>query len=290
LIFTFLLARILVTAEYGTFVYARNWINLLLVFSVFGFAPLLVREVAAYKEHSSWSLMRGVVHWTQKYSLIFSLILSAALILGYLALSQSFSLLFYTLLAGILLMPIVSLIRIKKAAMQGLNYVVRGLIPEMVVHPVLFILLICLSYMFFRNSLDSIWAMGLYVISSVVALIWAVFQLKKYMPEEMKKATAEYTPKLWLLSALPLLIVDGAFIINSRADILILGGLKGSYWTGIYAIPCRVAELLTFILVAVNYALAPTISRLHSTKSYVRLQKIITKSARLAFFLPCPSL
>jgi len=289
LIYTFLLARILLTAQYGTFVYAKNWINLLLVLAIFGFAPLLVREVAAYKVSSSWSLMHGLIKWTHKYVLLFSVGLSVMTILVFLAINRALDSLFYTLLIALILLPVVTSIRLKKAVMQGLHRVVKGQMPEMIVLPVSFIILICLSYLFFRDSLNSIWAMSLYVFSSLLALTLASFQLKKYLPDKAKNALPQTKPNIWLLSALPLVIVDGAFVINSRADILILGGLKGSYWTGVYAIPCHVAGLITFILIAVNYALGPTISQLWASGNISKLQKMITKSARLAFFFRCPS-
>jgi len=284
-IYTFLLARILEPPDYGIFVYVKSWIQLLSVFSIFGCSALIVREISALKIKSSLSLIRGLILWASRNVLLFSVIFAVFVAIIISTIINNFSSeITYTFWIGLVLLPLLSLIRLKKAIMQGLHLIVKGQLPEMFLQPILFILLICVTYFILRNNFSAAWAMALNVFATGISFIIATIQLKKYLPEGIEKVFPEFKKRFWLTSAFTLILVDGIFVVNNRADILILGALKGSYSTGVYAISLRVIELITFIHIAVNYALAPTISRLYSTGDILKLQNIITKSARIAFF------
>lgn len=289
-LYTFLLARILEISEYGTYVYARNWIELLLVLSVFGCSALLIREVSACSVRSSWGLMNGLILWTNRKIILLSILLSIITAAISLTIAGFHSRVVITLCIGTLLLPLVSLLRLKEAVIRGLHRVVESQLPEKVIRPLLFILLIVFSYMIFKKKFTAYWAMGLNVFAAGSALMIASAQLKKYLPDEVKKASPDFKTRFWLRSALPLILIDGVFIINNRADILILGALKGTYPTAIYAIAARIIESVAFIFLAVNTAVAPTISRLYTIGDNQKLQKIITKSARLVFILSFPFL
>jgi O-antigen/teichoic acid export membrane protein len=85
-----------------------------------------------------------------------------------------------------------------------------------------------------------------------------------------------------------MVLISGMMILNSRADIVMVGIIKGPEYAGIYTVANRGAELITFFLNVVEVVLAPTIARLYSSGEMGRLQQIVTKSARLVLGLSLP--
>jgi O-antigen/teichoic acid export membrane protein len=94
---------------------------------------------------------------------------------------------------------------------------------------------------------------------------------------------AQYESRDWILRALPLLLMGSMFLVNSNADILMLGTLAGSEAAGLYKAASRGAELVVFSLMAVNVPLGPAMARLYAAGDTVLLQRTVTRWARMAF-------
>jgi O-antigen/teichoic acid export membrane protein len=95
--------------------------------------------------------------------------------------------------------------------------------------------------------------------------------------------TPIYEPKTWIKAGLPMILVGSMHVVNSNADILLLGALAGTDQAGLYKAAARGAELLTYSLIIVSAPLGPVIARLHAAGQFNRLQSEIVRWARLAF-------
>jgi len=181
-----------------------------------------------------------------------------------------------------------ALIRIRQTIMQGLNQVVLGQLPEMLIQPVLFIALLGGVYLFSRNYLSAPLAICANAIATGIAFIIGTKMLQRILPQKTMEAVPEYNTRDWAYSALPLLLLNSLRVINAQTDIIILGAVKGAEVAGIYAVANRGAGLIAFILVAVNAALAPTIASLYAAGDMRQLQHVITKSARIVLLISLP--
>ncbi len=65
----------------------------------------------------------------------------------------------------------------------------------------------------------------------------------------------------------------------SRADLLILGLLADPAAVGVYAVACRIADLVVFALAAINILFAPDIAALHARGDRSGLQAMVTATA-----------
>ncbi|HDG98264.1 MAG TPA: hypothetical protein ENG73_08870 [Desulfobacterales bacterium] len=85
------LARLLGVREFGLYSLAMSVLGLLVVPATFGFPQLLVREIAAYRIKGEWGLIRGLLRFARRTSLLASL--GIALLGGFVlwALSDRFS-------------------------------------------------------------------------------------------------------------------------------------------------------------------------------------------------------
>jgi O-antigen/teichoic acid export membrane protein len=98
----------------------------------------------------------------------------------------------------------------------------------------------------------------------------------------------EYAAQAWLISIVPLALTAGLQIINSQADILVLGLFRTSDDVGVYKVAAQAAMLIPFGLQAVNMVIMPYIARLHAEGDHPRLQRLVTQSARAILALALP--
>lgn len=281
-----LLARFLGAEGYGIYAYALAWANLLGVLATLGLDRLLTREVAAYQTRSEWGLMRGLLQRANQAVLLVSLGLAlgaavvAALVFEGLMLS--------TFWLALVLLPLVALTNLRQAAMRGLHRVVLGQLPEFLVRPLLLILLVVGAYLALEGKFTASWAMGMHVVAAGAAFLMGAIMLIKYLPQTIKMASTTYQTRWWAQSALYLLAISAMSVINDRTPTLMLGAMKGTEAVGVYAVAYRGASLVSFVLFAINAILAPTIASLYASQEMQRLQRIITKSARLILALSLP--
>lgn len=284
-----LLARILRAEGYGIYAYTMAWVSLLGVLAVLGLDRLIVREVAVYQTQSAWGLMRGLLRRANQAVVVVSLVLTFLAALGaWILAGRSGSQMLISFWVALTMLPFVALNSLRQAALRGLNRVVVGQLPEMFFQPVLFITLIVAAYLFIEKNFTAPFALGMNVVAAGVAFIIGTRLLYKNLPEAARKTLPAHETRAWSRSALHLMLIASLQVINARADIVMLGAMKGTNATGIYAVATKGAELIAFILIAVNMALAPTIASLYAAKEMKRLQRLITQSARIILFISLP--
>ncbi len=284
-----LLARSLGATEYGVYAYVLAWVNTLCILVLIGLDNVVVREVAAGQAQSAWGVLRGLLRWSNLLVLAFSLTvgLLAAVIATVFSRRVNWPYL-PAFLFALTLLPLLALTRIRQATLQGLQHVLASQIPEAVIQPAIFISLILASQWLWGWALQARTAVALYAIAATVALLVGAVILYSRLPPEAKLATPVYRSKEWIASALPLLLVNGTNVINTQAPILLLGSMKDAQAAGLYAISVRVADLLAFGLISVNFALAPVAARLWAERDIARLQQVVTRSVRAALCFTVP--
>ena len=283
-----LLARLLGVASYGAYAYAMTWVKVLIVPVILGLGRLLVRNVAVYETQQNWALLNGLLRWSN--FVVAVLAIGIALLMTLIApwLLKGEPEAIFTFQIAMLLLPILALTRLRQAVLRGLHRVVIGQLPEAVIQPVVYIVLIGFSYISLRDNFNAPTAVSLNIAASAVAFFVGVVLLRKYLPLAVKQASPGYAAGEWIRTTLPLLVVSSMRIATTRMDTLLLGALQGTAEVGIYAAALRAAELISFALLAANAALDPTIASLYAKRDMKRLQRVITRSARLVFLISLP--
>jgi O-antigen/teichoic acid export membrane protein len=114
------------------------------------------------------------------------------------------------------------------------------------------------------------------------------FYFHKRLPTDVKNAEPSYETHKWLKSMLPFVFAGGMQMINREISVILLGIIQGPEDVGLFRVAQRGADLVPFGLIAVNMAIAPTISELFARGEKDRLQQMISKStwAIMGFALP----
>jgi O-antigen/teichoic acid export membrane protein len=284
-----LLARFLGTEDFGIYNYTVTWSYLLAVFGTIGLDNLLVREVAIYCSQSAWGLLRGILRWADRLSLIFSLSLSAIAIgIGFFVVDmESNSAMFISFVSAIASLPFASLRNLRRGIMRGLDRVTIGFIPEMLIAPLAILISAIAAYWILQERLTAAWLVGLYTVITAITLIISAMLVNRYLPSKIATVNPQFESQKWLHSALPFMFLEGIYVINARVDVLMLGALQNVEAAGIYVPVNRGAQLINFVLMAVCSALAPIIARLYAEGKSKQLEATVIKTARVALIPAC---
>jgi len=284
-----LLTRTMGVNAYGTYVFAMALFSVLSIPAMLGMPSLLVRLLATYCTQKSWGLMHGILRWSNWVVLAASIGLAAfTALVTWLLRGTGDQLMLTSVMVAIISLPLIALSRIRQASLQGLQQVVIGQLPDMLIRPLLFILFVASASFYFHINISAQRALGMHIVAMSVALLIGVLLLRRAIPPEVIKEAPTYRSREWLRSALPLLFISSMAIITSKTDVIMLGMIKGADATGLYHVASRGAQFITLFLYSLNEALSPVIAGYYAKGDMGALQKLVTKSIRLIFLFALP--
>jgi O-antigen/teichoic acid export membrane protein len=283
------LAQMLGAAGYGAYSFATTCVGVLSVPARLGFDSFLVREVAAYRSHSQWGRLRGLLRRAYQSALAASLALVLAAAGISWALAERFEPeLVLSFLIGLFLLPLFSLLGLIRATMMGFQKVVAGQVPDMLVQPVLFAALLSLAAALPIAPFTAPTVVGLSGVSALLALVSAGAILRRAWPNEIGRAEPEYYLRIWMRSAGTFITISSLNMLGTSLGVIMLGPMSGATAAGIFGIANTAAALIALPLMAINTPLAPAVSSAYSEGNKAALQRLATKAARSAFLLCLP--
>ncbi len=278
------LTRLMGVTEYGVYIYAFTWLNLLVLVCSLGLETSFLRFVPEYNAKGEWGLLRGLLASSQRYVLTASAGVAAVGVLVVWALrprlSGSEATTFWITL---LLIPVVSLTALRASTLRSYKHIVRAGLPAQVVRPLLIAAAAGTFYLLGGRGLTAPTAMLLALTAAVIAFLLATAWQASILPSEVRGTPARRQGELWLRVSLPLLFMAGMHLVLSQADILMLGAIENTAEAGIYAVASRVARFVSLGLVAANAIVAPMISELFNTGRREALQHVLALAARGIF-------
>ncbi len=270
------LARKLGAEGYGIYGLAMSIVALLTVPTEFGLPQLITRELSAAHVTQDWGRMRGVLAWSAKSVLLTSALMIIAVFVWQIAVKHDlFSPLASTVLYGLILVPLVALTNMRSAALRGLQHIVSGQIPDTLIRPLTFSLLL-LVLPEFIIPFTSASAMGLGAASAAIALVCASVSLRRHMPQQMRAASPNIQSRRWWSSVVPLTLSQGMRILQGHLVILVLGWLVSVSAVGNYRIATSVALLVALPVTILNVVSAPVIARQYQQGNHETLQRLLS--------------
>ena len=276
-----LLARVLGVSQYGIYVYALTWINLLSLFCKLGMDTSLLRFVPAYSANEEWSLLRGILGRSVQYVLVTSSLIAllASVVVWYLSASLGTDQA-KTLWIAFLILPLLGLIALRSAVLRAYKHVVKAALPESIFQRLIIALLASLFYLYTKQNLQASQVMVFNLLGTLFAFYIGTIWLIKVLPQQLRDTKPSYEGREWIKVSLPLFFMSGMSLILNQTGIIMVGSIMDAEQTGVYAVANRIANLVIFGLIATNAIVAPMISELYSTGQYHKLQRMITLAAR----------
>jgi len=246
------LARLLEVSQYGIYIYVLAWTNFLLLFAKAGMDVAVVRYIPIYLRNQDWGLFRGLISDSLRKVLLFSVCISASMLLVTYSLAEQIGReQMYTFWVASVLLPMLSITSLRNGALQGMRYVVRAQVPEAIIRPLMLGILASIMYLYLEGDFNSVHAMYSNIAAAGLAFLVGTYWLIKRLPREVISATPEYSRNEWLKMSLPMFFIAGMNLLLQQTDIMMLGVLLATDSTGIYGAAARIAALVTFGLAAV---------------------------------------
>lgn len=277
-----ILARVLGVSQYGIFIYVFSWMTILALLSQLGFKTSLVRFIPQYKVQGKWGLIKGLCRRSFQYVTSFSIFIGLALIcfswlwpgcFGEQRLS--------TFIAAIFGLPFLALMGVEHGILRGLKRAASANLPNFVIRPGLLLGCVVVLRIICKDiNIAAVHATAIHSVIMAIAfgigmvLVATALHTKRY-----KETEACYTNTKWFRVSLPLLFIDGLYILTQQTSLILLGYLAGDKAAGVFGAITKIATLVTFGLTAVNMIVAPMISELYYKKEMFGLQKLLKFAA-----------
>lgn len=281
-----LLARSMSTESLGIYFFVLSFLQVFSVFGELGFKTSLLRFVPTYLNNKDWARLKGILERSNQLIALSCIIIAVtASVIVYLrqsSLSPEFMQSFWL---AMLSLPFLVLLQTRTVTLRSLKKISQAALPESIIKPVAFALLIGAGIVFYQNSLSAPQIFFLSFISTVLALALAEFWFKRAAPKQLSKAVASANSRLWLKVSIPLFAVTALLFLMKRIDSIMLGMMLDNTQVAYFGAASRISDLARFGLTAVNMIAAPMISGLYHSAKHEELQRVIRLSAQAIFVI-----
>ncbi len=283
------LARVLGVAGFGVFAFAQTVLMLIAMPMQTGLSHLMVREAArrarSGKVVAVWPIGRwadGVVLRYASVSMV-ALVAGVALVSGGVTESQRA----LAICSGVLLLVGVPIAGARGSLVRGLGQVVLGQVPDLIVRPLAFIVLVALVGLALPLSShphSAAMAIGAHSMAAIVAALFGHALLRRATSSPSAPSMVTEARE-WTRSLRYLYLVSGLQLLNGSADLLLVSAFRTDAETGLYRAAVQLGSLVVFGLAAINQVLHPRFSELHANGDADALQSLVTQSARGIFLI-----
>lgn len=282
-----LLAKMMGEQEYGIYIYALNWIYLLVLFSKMGLDTALLRFVPQYlvkgKQAEAYGIITRAFQMTGMISVLAGTVLAAVVLTFVGTKGDNLTI---TFLYGAALLPLISLLKISQSVIQSLKRVVFAQTLEGIFIPLALMVVVMAGYK------AGVFIAAPFVMASMVGIVtlallfsWAfISRISLLFNTRIKK---NFEVRLWVRTAVPFMLISGMLMLLSYLDTIMVGVLVNPTQAGIYSVASRIAMFTAFVLGTLNNAVAPFISGYIADDNYEAVQNILARITLVSFIFAC---
>lgn len=282
------LARALGPADYGVFAVVLSLANFATLPMRAGMPTLLERETSRAGTRGTWASANGLLRWGLRNSLI------AACVVQLLALPVIFSSAVEPAMinAYLLVVPVAlgtALLGILAAPVRGFGRVALSIVPDLVLRPALALLaLLAVAAITWAPPLDATGVLSIHLGSLAVSCFaaWAIY--RHLLPDAARSAVPTRDTPVWWRSIRWLALIAGVQMVNTNADLVLLGSLSTEEEAGIYRIASQFSVFVTFGLGVVSSVVAPRYASLHASGKMAELASLARRSSLASLVMAVP--
>jgi len=279
-----LLARWMGSFEFGIYVYAWTVVAVIGDLSDLGFASSAQRFVPEYAKRGALDLLRGFLSHSRWLAVgsasviaaigIFAVNFLAPYLPGYLVLPLS--------IAGATL-PFYSLMQMQDGIARAHNWIHVALLPPFVVRHLVMLAIVSAAYLLnFPATAET--AVIAVATALMLTVIGQTLVLNRKLAHAVPPGPKTYEVKTWFSVSLPILIVEGFYLLLTNIDIILLQQFRSPDDVAVYYAAAKTLALISFVHFAVSAAVGHRFSEYHVTKDHDRLRDILTDSIRWTFW------
>ncbi len=279
------LARLLGQFEYGVFAYVWIWVIILGQISALGFGQSIIRFVPRYLEKSRPQHLQGYLRFAQGVVLLgstFIALLAAAVL--YLFAAQISNLYVWPLFLAVICIPLIAFADLQEGIARGFGWVNMALVPPYLMRPLLLIAGLALA-IWLGAPVTAATAVGVAIGSTWLALVAQMLLLRRKIARQTQQAAQRaYKPRYWIKAALPLILVDSFYLLQTYADLLVLNLYVPPDQLAVYFATVKTVGLVSFIHYAVGAATQQRFSGLQAVGARQELATFVQTTTHWTFW------
>lgn len=277
------MARWMGIVEFGLYTTAWVWVLVLGTLCQLGLNVSGTRFAALYRENGRPWRLRALAGFSSLAAVLAGLAVAAAG-LGVSVVLDADAPGHLALWIGLAAVPLFALHEVAKGLTRGLAGVARAYVPGFVMRPALLLAALALLYWVGAAPGAAI-AMGATLATLLLVVLYQWGVLHRLLPARARLPRPTWHARHWLLASLPVLLVDGQYILLSHLDVLVVGAFLDPEAVAVYFAAARVVALVSFIHFAISAVSAQPIARLDARGDRAALADIARRLTWLDFAL-----
>lgn len=279
-----LFARWMGTSDYGVYVYVWTWVLMLGCVLDFGMSPTSQKVIPLYRTNGDLDLLRGYQSGARWMAFVacgaICLMLAGLIKLMSPHLDPNMVVPLYL---GLLTLPAFVAANIQDGIARAYDWMKLALMPAFVIRQTL---LICFAAAIavFGLGFDATRAMVISAAAVWIAMIGQLLPLNKRLSRTIEKGRRQYDVRGWLATSVPMVLVEGFYMLLSYTDILLLQQFRPSEEVGVYYAVVKTLILVSFIHYAIAASSAHRFSELYAAGDKGRLSAYLSHAIRLTFW------
>ena len=270
-----LLARWMGGSDYGVYVYVWTWVLLLGSMMDFGISVSAQKLIPEYRASGDHALLRGFLSGSRWMTFIVSSIVSL-LLAGVVKLFSPWIEpgAVVPLYIGCLTLPAFVVANTQDGIARSHDWMRLGLMPQFVVRQSLIIGFTAGAFALGFN-LGATAAMLASAAAVWIAMIGQMIVLNRRLGATIEAGPKAYDFRGWLAVSLPILMVEGFYLLLSYTDVLLLQQFRSSEEVGVYFAVVKTLALVSFIHYAMSATTAHRFAEYHATGDKARLSAYV---------------
>ncbi|HET7887922.1 MAG TPA: polysaccharide biosynthesis C-terminal domain-containing protein [Bradyrhizobium sp.] len=279
-----LLARWMGSSDYGVYVYVWTWVLLLGSMMDFGISSSAQKIIPEYRTRGEHALLRGFLAGSRWITFIASAIVSVLLA----GLVKLFSPWIgadevVPLMIGCATLPAFVVANTQDGIARSHDWMRLGLMPQFVIRQALIIGIT--AGMFVAGlRLGASAAMLASAAAVWIAMVGQMIALNHRLKGHVPAGPKAYDIGFWLSISLPILMVEGFYLLLSYTDVLVLQQFRSSEEVGVYFAVVKTLALVSFIHYAMSATTAHRFAEYHALGDRARLSAYVAHAIKWTFW------
>jgi O-antigen/teichoic acid export membrane protein len=279
-----LLARWMGGSDYGVYVYVWTWVLLLGSMMDFGISASAQKIIPEYRTRGDHALLRGFLSGSRWMTFVVSAIVSSVLA-GVVKLLAPWidPGAVIPLYIGCLTLPAFVVANTQDGIARSHDWMRLGLMPQFIVRQSLIIGFTAGAFVL-GFSLGATAAMLASAAAVWIAMIGQMLVLNRRLGGHIEPGPKTYDFRGWLAISLPILMVEGFYLLLSYTDVLVLQQFRSSEEVGIYFAVVKTLALVSFIHYAMSATTAHRFAEYHAQGDRARLSAYVAHAIKWTFW------
>ena len=279
-----LLARWMGGPDYGIYVYVWTWVLLLGSMMDFGLSASAQKIIPEYRTRGEHALLRGFLSGSRWMSLVVATAVSL-LLAGLVTLLSPWmdADAVVPLYIGCVTLPAFVVANTQDGIARSHDWMRLAIMPQFIVRQSLIIGLTAGAFAL-GLRLGATAAMLASAAAVWIAMIGQMMVLNRRLHGHVETGAKTYDFRGWFAISLPILLVEGFYLLLSYTDVLVLQQFRSSEEVGIYFAVVKTLALVSFIHYAMAATTAHRFAEYHALGDKARLSAYVTHAINWTFW------